>query len=321
MTQTDSRRLNTWPAKTSFNPIGPMNTSFKNDSTSDDFRLYDVIYTLMGYKRMIVAVTLIITIAALTVAYIIPKQYSAQTLVSPVSNTPGGGGLGTLNSLASQFGGLASIAGISPASDAKKSESIATLQSESLTEAYIQSNNLLPVLFASKWDARANKWKVTDPKEIPTLWKGNSYFKNNVRAVTIDLKSGLLTLTIKWKDPHLAAKWANDLIREANQQIRARAISDAEKNIGYLTAEAAKSPIVEAKQAIYALMETEINKEMLARGSEEYAFKIIDPATSPEKPSFPNKIAWLLGGIFGGFTLAVTTALAHASWRRAASHR
>ncbi len=58
--------------------------------------------------------------------------------------------MSALSSLATQFGGLASLAGVSVSGDSRRSESVAVLQSEALTEQYIQANNLLPVLFREK---------------------------------------------------------------------------------------------------------------------------------------------------------------------------
>jgi uncharacterized protein involved in exopolysaccharide biosynthesis len=52
-------------------------------------------------------------------------------------------------------------------------------------------------------------------------------------------------------------------------------------------------------------MQNEINKSMAARGSEEYAFKILDPAVVPERPSYPQKLPWAIAGAIGGFILSL----------------
>ena len=69
----------------------------------------------------------------------------------------------------------------------------------------------------------------------------------------------------------------------ANDNLRDRAIAESERNISYLNEQAAKTDVVGIRQTIYNIMETEINKAMLAKGSEEYAFKLIDPAVVPQK--------------------------------------
>jgi uncharacterized protein involved in exopolysaccharide biosynthesis len=282
--------------------------NISNTSNSVEYRLgLDELLRISWSGRwLILAVTILFTTASAAAAWLIPKQYEASIIVSPVSSASGsqlgGGGLG---SVTSQIGGLASLAGISLGGEnSKRSEYIAVLQSEALTERYIQENKLLPVLFENKWDATKSAWKTHDPDKMPTLWKANRYFKKNVRDLAINTKTGLVTLTITWKDPKLAAKWANDLVSIANDYLRDKAIHEAQRNIAYLNEEAAKTNIVEAKQAIYTLMKTEISREMIARGSEEYAFRIIDPATQPEKPSFPIKIAFVVLGFAGGLILS-----------------
>jgi len=195
----------------------------------------------------------------------------------------------------SQFSGLASLAGLSQAGDSTKSESLAVLESEALTEEYIRKNNLLPILFSDKWDSKTKTWKETDPKKIPTLWKGNQLFKKKIRTVSAE-KSGLVSLTITWKDAKTAAKWANDLVELTNSYRREKAIKESEANIAFLNAEVVTTDVVGVRQAIFTIMQQEISKMMLARGNEEYALRILDPAVPSEKPSSPLPWLWTLLG-------------------------
>jgi uncharacterized protein involved in exopolysaccharide biosynthesis len=288
----------------------------KTENPSGDFSLQELLEYLWRRWRVITLYTIACTLAAAIAAWTLPKKYTALAVIAPVTNTPGSGGLGALSSIASQFGGLASLAGLTSVADSKKWESIAVLQSEALTENYIRSNNLLPVLFSKDWDAKKSEWKPMSSRETPTLWKGNQYFKDKIRNLSTDTRTGLVSVSITWKDPAIAAKWANDLVKLTNDYLRERAIRESERHIAYLTDEAAKTNVVEAKHAIFEVMETELNKSMLARGSEEYAFRVLDPATAPEKPSSPKKVAWLLGGFFGGLFLSISAVLTHRSWTK-----
>jgi uncharacterized protein involved in exopolysaccharide biosynthesis len=293
-----------------------MDTVNPNVIPTDEIRLSEVINLLRRNRWICAAFIGVATVAAIALALILPKQYTATTVLSPVASSSNGQFGGGLSSLISQFGGLASLAGLSVSGDSKRAESLAVLQSEALTERYIQENQLLPVLYDKQWDASAQRWTETDPKKIPTLWKANQLFKKGIRTVTSDSKTGIVTLEIKWKDPKAAAKWANDLVKITNAYLRARAIEESERNIAYLNGEAAKTDVVQAKQAIYAILQTEISKEMLARGSDEYALKVLDPAVTPERPSSLSRTLMVLLGFFSSVALCVLIAFFRVAWSR-----
>ena len=75
-----------------------------------------------------------------------------------------------------------------------------------------------------------------------------------------------------------------------------------------------KTDVVTVKQAIYSILQSEINKEMLARGNDEYAFKILDPAVAPERPSTPPAWFLMLGGLVGSLGLSVMIAFVYVCW-------
>lgn len=292
-----------------------MDTLNPHPTDQPELGLSELLSTLRRGRVLIACFVLVSAVAAGLASWLIPKSYKATTVLSPVTNTQGSGQFGSVSSLLSQFGGLASLAGLAPGGETtKRAESLAVLESEALTEKYIQQNDLLPVLFHDSWDARNRRWTETDPRHVPTLWKGNEYFKDKVRSIVTDSKTGLVTLTITWKDPHVAANWANGLVALTNDYLRKKAIEESERNIAYLNAQANKTDVVAVKQAIYTILQTEINKEMLARGSDEYAFKILDPAVAPEKPSNPTLAFMVAIAVFGSLALSVLIAFIRIAW-------
>jgi hypothetical protein len=193
---------------------------------------------------------------------------------------------------------------------------VAVLQSDALTERYIEQNNLLPVLYKKEWDVATGRWKATDPLKMPTLWKANERFKKSIRKVVLEPHSGLVTLAITWTDPRIAAKWANDLVKLTNDYLRRKAIDEADRNIAYLTEQAAKTDVVGIKQAIYSLLQSEISKEMLARGTDEYAFKVLDPAIAPERPSFPMRTISVIVAFIASIAVAMLAVFVRLAWLR-----
>src|SRR5579885_143385 len=265
----------------------------------------DLFLLLWRRKTFVGVVTLIFASLAAVAAWVTPDKYTATVLLSPMSGNPSGsasGGLGA--ALVSQLGGLAAMVGITSRENQAQAIAVATLQSDALTEGYIKQENLLPILFWRKWDSARHRWTTEDPKKMPTLWKGDQFFKKSVRSVEENTKSGLVAMTITWRDPLLAAKWANDLVKMTNDYLRAKAIAQSERNIAYLNDQLAKTNVVELRQAIYTLMEAQIEREMLARGNGEYAFKVVDPAIPPEKRSSPLPTIWIGSAGLAGVLLS-----------------
>jgi uncharacterized protein involved in exopolysaccharide biosynthesis len=281
----------------------------RHQTDLQEITLRDLFQLLRVRGSLIATVSLVFALGAGIAAFVSPKWYEASVVLSPVATTASGLG----SSSGSALGGLAALAGISVTGDSKKSESVAMLQSEGLTERFIEKNGLLQIIYPDEWDSAKQTW--VNPNKHPTLWKTNQYFKKSLRTVSTDLKTGIITLTIKWKDPARAADWANGLVDMTNEYMRNKAIAESERNIAYLTAEAAKTNIVEARQAIYTILQGEINKAMLARGNSEYAFKIIDPARTAEKQSSPIKSLWIIIGLFSGAFLAIAATLIRSSWK------
>lgn len=287
--------------------------------SSEEISFRELTETASRLKWRITAFVLACTLAAGAISWMIPRKYTVSVTMSAVlSETEEGylGGSSGLASLASSFGGLASLAGLSMPGEEQKWQAVAVLQSEQLTQQFIAQNNLLPILFAGKWDARMKRWKTSDPENVPTLWKANRYFKK-IRKVEVDARTGLVTLTVTWKNPVQAAAWANDIAKMTNDYLRQKAIDKSDRSIAYLTQEAANTTMVEARQAIFTVLASEINKAMLARGTEEYAFKILDPAYPPEKPSSLPFYAWMIIALAGSSIVSFFWIFLIVAWSKA----
>jgi uncharacterized protein involved in exopolysaccharide biosynthesis len=286
-----------------------------NAEASSGPNLIDVWQLLRDYRLIIAATVLAGAIVSIVLALMLTPIYRAEVLMAPVvdlENTSG------FSALAGQFGGLASLAGIDLSDNRSiKEEAVATLRSRAFTTDFIRSQNLLQILFSDDWDADNERWTVDDPEEEPTLADAFEYFDESVRSVAEDNRTSLITLAVEWRDPEQAARWANLLVDRVNNSIRARAIAEAEKSIEYLNKELAKTAIVELQEAIYRLIEVQINKIMLANVRDEYAFKVIDPAVAPDpdKEVRPNKRLIVILGTFLGGLLGLVLAVIVESWR------
>ncbi len=235
-------------------------------------------------RKVYVLVTVLSTIVAFSVAFLLPPTYRAETLLAPVSSDKN-----VLGGLATQFGDLAAIAGINLSGGNETAESIAVLKSYALTEELIKTKDLLPVFFAEEWDVELRRWKSTNKADVPTFLQAYELFNEDIRHITVDKKTGLVTLAIEWSDPEIAARIANELVQLANTRLRRKAIGEADKINDYLQKELLNTNAVEVQQAIYRLIEAQTKNAAWARAHEEYAFKVIDAAVIPEEPIKPNR--------------------------------
>ena len=262
----------------------------------DEIDLLELIRTLLQAWKTILGIAVVCTILAVAYALSTPELFKAETLLAPAEEEKSGA-----SSALSQFGGLAAMAGISIPSDSNVEQVIATLNSRKFLRAYIRQNKLIPVLFEEIWDADSQAWIVASVEDEPTEQKAIESFKACL-SVDEDKKSGLITLSISWKDPEVAAQWANDLVKQLNEQLREQAIADSKKRVGYLERELAKTTLQDMRAVLYNLLESEKQKAMLANVNDDFALEVIDPAVVPETREKPKrKLIVALGGVCGGF--------------------
>jgi uncharacterized protein involved in exopolysaccharide biosynthesis len=298
-----------------------MSSATMNDSVKPEFyprgtandreiSLSEVCVLLWRSRWLLIVVSAVSAALAFGVSMFLPVKYDAVILLSPVSSEDQSNKLSALSDVAQSLGGLGSLLGMGSPGNEQKAESIATLQSELLTEDFIKQNDLLPIMYPSQWDPATKSWKTADPKKRPSLWKANLMFAKKIRSVTENAKTGLVTMTISWKDPVQAAAWANGIVKLANEYLRTKSIQHSELNIQYLDSQAAKTSEIELRQAIFELMKNEIKNEMLSRGNAEYALKIIDPAAVPEKQASPQPLLLSISAAIGGLIVCALVVLA-----------
>lgn len=265
--------------------------------------LPELLRVLWRARLLIIISAVVVAAASAGVSYLVPKSYRATVLVAPVESTTGS----ALGSVAGRLGGLADLVGLGANSGGRKQEAIAVLQSDSLTARYITENELLPVLFAEQWDAATGTWKVSGAK-VPTLWQATRQFAKH-RRVAENAKTGLVQLIVEWRDPVVAARWANDLVALTNQHLRQEAVDLSQRNVAYLSEQADKASSVQVRNSMYQLIEDEMRSLMIAQGNEAYALRVIDPAVPAEKSSTPGLLVWLLAGAVGGVGFGMMLAL------------
>lgn len=257
---------------------------------------------MLRYRwKLWLGLVVLCTLAGLVAALIIPRRYEADVVLLPRGADRGA----LLNSLTDQLGGLAGIAGLAGLGNQneQRAEAIQMLQSQLLAREFIEDNNLIPVLFASDWDAKRGRWRG----RVRTINDAVLLFDRKVRSVIEDRRTGLVTVRIAWNDPVRAAAWANEIVRRANDRLRSRAIVRAQGSIDYLKRQARDEESVEIKQSLYRMMEQQYQNLLLANVSDDYAFYVIDPAVAADADQyvFPRRGLFAFAGFFFGLVLVL----------------
>jgi uncharacterized protein involved in exopolysaccharide biosynthesis len=255
---------------------------------------------LLRYKFLIGGIAACSIAAAVVFALLSKPVFLAETVVTEVRDSSMSGA----GSLASQLGGLASLAGVNigNAMGAGR-ESQAMLKSRYLVEEFIKRNRLEAVL-------------AEDSSDPPTLWQAVRSFRQSILKVREDTRQNVTTVQIEWKDPAVAASWANGIVALANDIIRARALDDAQRNISYLNSQIVQTNVLEVQRVMYNLIENETKTLMLANARKEYAFTTVDPAVAPELRIRPRRTVMVLLGAAFGLMLGMAVAFVHNAWAR-----
>jgi uncharacterized protein involved in exopolysaccharide biosynthesis len=270
-------------------------------SAEGEIELKDLWRAMVRYKLVVYGSVVLFTAAAVLLAFLSPKIYLGEVLLAPAPAVDG-----TRRFPGSAGGGLAAIIGAAGLTDdgSRVTEAIAVMNSRAFTLKFIDDENLMPVLFAKLWDAKAGKWRA-DVKP-PSREDAFQLFDGEVRRVVEDPKTGLVRVEVYWASPELAARWANSLVDRLNAQMRVSAIRQAESSLLYLHNELEKANMLEVRQSLYGLIETQTKRAMIANVEREFVFTVLDPAAvsdvdryvKPKRP-FIAVAGLLLGGIVG----------------------
>lgn len=281
----------------------------EESASSGKLSLFDLWHIIWKSKLTVLAVAAIFAIGSVAYALKATEWYRADALLVPTDDSTNTG----IGSRLGGLGGLVGFAGLNIAGN-DSVESIAVLKSRDLSRTFIEDRDLLTVLLSNEWDSAAGKWKTDAPAEQPDIRDAIEIFQEAVLTVSEDPQNGLVTVSIEWTDPEIAAKWVSELVALANEQMRQRALLEAEKNIAYLRGQLESTNVATLRESIGSLLETELQKLMLANGNEEFAFRVIDAAQVPKERVSPKRaviviLATVLGGMIASFFVFVRHAI------------
>jgi len=219
---------------------------------------------------------------------ILPRQYRAQTTVITVNSE---------NPAATQTAAraLANVIGVGLQQDNVREEALALLRSDRLAWEFLTTHELIPVITEGEEISEDNLRGVVVDR-----------FKNGVLDVQDDRRTGLITVSMLWRDRVQAAEWTNAYVRLADDLLRNQTLKDGRRTLDLLEGELKQTNVIEIENAINRFYETQLQRMLFARARDSFALRTIDPAIvrAEDDTAAPNKplilgSAWVLGALAG----------------------
>ncbi|MGI2853511.1 Wzz/FepE/Etk N-terminal domain-containing protein [Shewanella algae] len=292
-----------------------------NTMRDDEIDLRELFAVIWQGKWLITGVTLVFAIASVIIALMLPNIYKSEAVLAPAEEQGAGG----LAGLASQFGGLASMAGINLDSSKgtdKTQLAIEIMKSRKFVGDFIEKHGILPELMAvDKWNMvdntlsfdpdiyteKSNTWvrKVDLPfKPKPSLQEAHKEF-SEILEVSKDKETGIVKISIEHKSPFIAKQWIDWLVTDINRTMKERDVGEATRSTEFLNKQIELTNVADIRTILYKLVEEQAKTIMFAEVRDEYVFKTIDPAFVPEEKVKPRRAIICILGTFLGCTVSI----------------
>jgi len=291
--------------------------SKKNDIMEREEIDLGLIFSIICRDRfLLVFICFLFMVVAYSVSLAFPDRYRASVILAPAQKEGG-----QLGGLASQYGGLAAMAGISLGKESDKTDqAIALLKSWPFIDYVVFKYDLSADVVAAKgfdkkgrrviydstiYDEKNKEWVASEFRDTngrPSSWMNYERF-SKLLDVQNDKKTGLLTLTITHVSPDVAKSWLELLSRELNLYFQRNDKDDAKRNIDYLERKIAETPVAEMQNVFYSMVEAQTKVLMLAERSDDYLFKILVRPMVPEEKVSPKRFSIAIFGAVLGLLL------------------
>ncbi|WP_299266757.1 Wzz/FepE/Etk N-terminal domain-containing protein [uncultured Psychrosphaera sp.] len=281
----------------------------------DEIDLKELWRAIWQGKLLVIFITAIFSIASVFYALSLPDIYKSEALLAPAEEQDS-----NLGGMASQLGGLASLAGVNLGGGKADKTTLAleVIKSRAFTFKFIEKYDITADLMAVKgWELESNKliydesiynphskkWlrDVKAPlKSQPSLQEAYKVLQKIVN-VEQDKSNAMITISVEHYSPYVAKKWVDLLISASNEEMKSRDLLEANNSIAYLTEQLEHTRISGLQEILYQLIEEQTKTIMFANVRDEYILKTIDPALVPELKSGPQRaLICVLGFMLGG---------------------
>ena len=124
-------------------------------------------------------------------------------------------------------------------------------------------------------------------------------------AVNYNNVIGVIYISMEHKSPIFAKEFLDLVINQADSLMREKDLQQSSDALEYLTSEISKTSLIEMKSSMNQLVQSQLETQMMAKISTDYAIKVIEPPFIPEIKSRPSRSLISLIGTILGFVLGV----------------
>ena len=311
------------------------NNNKMHEITYDDaeINLKELFSVLWKSKLSIIVITIFFALASVLYALSLPNMYKSEAILNIDSGSNSNTSLGGL-------GGIATMVGINiPNSDGEKGKyAISTIKTRSFLQHLLAFEDVLPSLMAAKSYDDNSKKLIFDPEiynennkewvrkprknqqSKPSYLETYPTYLFQVNVAQDPENQNFVTMSVEHLSPIFAKEFLELIIREANELLRNKDLSESSDAIKFLEAEIARASLVTMKDAINQLVQAQLEIQMMAKISPEYVLKIVEPPFIPEDKFSPIRsliciIGTMIGGIFAILWVLIRFYLISPFWR------
>ncbi|MGA1941495.1 Wzz/FepE/Etk N-terminal domain-containing protein [Arcobacter sp. YIC-310] len=267
----------------------------------DEIDIKELFNTILKYKYKILFFVFIVT--AITFIYVlsIPNSYKSSVVLSPQSEQKSvGGGLSSLASLAG-----VSLGGASSKDPAVMMQTVLgdysfnkmMIEKYKLTSKLESQKNLV---FALGLDTVYNIFNSKDDNTEDKRSKEEKVYStintlNSVLSISIDKKSGLITLSAELQDRYLAKELVDIYLKEIVHKVRTSDMKEIDEQIKYYNKELSSTYDVSLKEQLSKSLSGLYQKKVFSQANDYYfVSKVVDSRVSYIKEKSKPKRALIL---------------------------
>tara|TARA_Y100000816_G_scaffold65599_1_gene43563 strand:- start:2294 stop:3232 length:939 start_codon:yes stop_codon:yes gene_type:complete len=285
----------------------------KEQSFEDEIDLL-VLFKAIWEKRIFIFIsTSIISLASIIYALSLTNYYTSQSILNIRDSQD--------SSMVNNSFGLTSMVGLNLFGETNKdaSEIIELIQSREFVKRLIRFEDVLPSLLAIEsydsfskklifdsdvYDSKSKKWvRNVSQNQLskPSYLEAHRAY-SEMLDISIDKVSGLISLEFEHVSPIFAQKILSLIIQEANNFNREMDIKNTNLALSHFEKELSKTSLLEMKESINQLIETQLETRMMASIYDDYVLVSIEPPFVPDRRSKPSRsfiviFSTLIGGL------------------------